>query len=249
MEVNDLKTLIGKGKTSEVFLENGWVYKQVDVHHPILYIEEELRVNQVVSSFTRLPMSPLFPTQSPYILQMKHLGNETLTHRMLNRHSNVIEDLIDLQLSVYQYQELPLLNIHERFHRRISSSEILTCQEKTFALGVLADLPFQPILTHMDFHPSNILYHDNQYWIIDWGSAGLANPLLCVARTYILLHFHALRRSQKYLTVLSKRTGWTMELIRKAAIIQAIDRIMESDNPDEITFMKNYILEVSGHEK
>ncbi len=249
MEVNDVKTLIGKGKTSEVFLENQWAFKQYDEHHPISYIQEEMRINHIISTQTALPICPLLPTQNPYILQMKYLGNETLTHRMLNRHPNVIEDLIDLQLSVYHYQELPLHNIHERYHRRISSSVILTNLEKTFALGVLADLPFQPTLTHMDFHPGNILYHENQYWIIDWVNAGLANPLLCVARTYILLHYHALRRSQKYLTVLSKRTGWTKELIRKAAIIQAADRIMESDDPDEIKFMKNYILEVSGHEK
>lgn len=244
-----MKTLIGKGKTSEVYVENNLAYKHYDENRPISYIEEELRINRVISTLTKLPMSPLLPTSDPYVIQMKYLGNETMTHRMLNRQPNVIEDLIDLQLSVFQYRDLPLLNIHDRYQRRISSGTTLSDQEKLTALSILNDLPFQTTLAHMDFHPSNILFYEDKYWIIDWVNAGLANPLLCVARTYILLHYHALRRSQKYLTVLSKRTGWTKETIRKAAIIQAADRIIESDDVDEIACMQNYIKEVGAYEK
>ena len=244
-----MKILIGKGKTSEVYVENNLAYKHYDENRPISYIEEELRINRVISTLTKLPMSPLLPTSDPYVIQMKYLGNETMTHRMLNRQPNVIEDLIDLQLSVFQYRDLPLLNIHDRYQRRISSGTTLSDQEKLSALSILNDLPFQTTLAHMDFHPSNILFYEDKYWIIDWVNAGLANPLLCVARTYILLHYHALRRSQKYLTVLSKRTGWTKETIRKAAIIQAADRILESDDADEIACMQNYIKEVVAYEK
>lgn len=244
-----MKTLIGKGKTSEVYVENNLAYKHYDENRPISYIEEELRINRVISTLTKLPMSPLLPTSDPYVIQMKYLGNETMTHRMLNRQPNVIEDLIDLQLSVFQYRDLPLLNIHDRYQRRISSGTTLSDQEKLTALNILNDLPFQTTLAHMDFHPSNILFYEDKYWIIDWVNAGLANPLLCVARTYILLHYHALRRSQKYLTVLSKRTGWTKETIRKTAIIQAADRILESDDADEIACMQNYIKEVVAYEK
>lgn len=244
-----MKTLIGKGKTSEVYVENNLAYKHYDENRPISYIEEELRINRVISTLTKLPMSPLLPTTDPYVIQMKYLGNETMTHRMLNRQPNVIEDLIDLQLSVFQYRDLPLLNIHDRYQRRISSGTTLSDQEKLTALNILNDLPFQTTLAHMDFHPSNILFYEDKYWIIDWVNAGLANPLLCVARTYILLHYHALRRSQKYLTVLSKRTGWTKETIRKTAIIQAADRILESDDADEIACMQNYIKEVVAYEK
>ncbi len=244
-----MKTLIGKGKTSEVYVENDLAYKHYDEERPISYIEEELRINRVISTLTKLPMSPLLPTSDPYIVQMKYLGNETMTHRMLDRQPNVIEDLINLQLSVFEYNELPLLNIHERYQHRISSSTKLSDQEKLSALSILNDLPFQSTLAHMDFHPSNILFYENKYWIIDWVNAGLANPLLCVARTYILLHYHAFRRSQKYLTVLSKRTGWTKEMIRKVAVIQAADRIMESDDAQEIIFMRNYIQEVISYER
>jgi thiamine kinase-like enzyme len=244
-----VKTLIGKGKTSEVYVEHDLAYKHYDENRPISYIEEELRINRVISTLTKLPMSPLLPTSDPYVIQMKYLGNETMTHRMLNRQPNVIEDLIDLQLSVFQYRDLPLLNIHDRYQRRISSGTNLSDQEKLTALSILNDLPFQTTLAHMDFHPSNILFYEDKYWIIDWVNAGLANPLLCVARTYILLHYHALRRSQKYLTVLSKRTGWTKETIRTTAIIQAADRILESDDADEIACMQNYIKEVVAYEK
>jgi len=239
-----MKTIIGKGRTSEVFKEDDKAYKIYSFDHPLEVIREELRVNQIIAQNTRLPMDPLVATDSPYVLQMKYLGMETMTSRMLKREKNVVEDLVDIQLSIFQYKDLPLHNIHERYHYRISSSQKLTKEQKELALQVLSSIPFEPTLAHMDFHPNNLIFHNGHYWIIDWVNAGCANPLLCVARTYILLHYHAQRRAQKYLSLMSKKNGWTKELIRKAAIIQAADRIMETDEPWEIGFMSAYIKEV-----
>lgn len=239
-----MKTIIGKGRTSEVYKEDDSAYKVYPVDYPLEIIREELRVNQVIAQHTSLPMDPLVATDEPFVLKMKYLGMETMTSRMLNREKNVIEDLVEIQLSIFQYKNLPLHNIHERYHRRISSSQQLTKEQKELALAVLSSVEFEPTLVHMDFHPNNLIFHNGQYWILDWVNAGCANPLLCIARTYIILHYHALRRSQKYCTWMSKKTGWEKELIRKVAIIQAADRIMETDDPREIEFMSNYIEQV-----
>jgi thiamine kinase-like enzyme len=239
-----MKTIIGKGRTSEVFKEDDRAYKIYPFDFPLEVIQEELRVNQIIAKHTQLPMDPLVATDSPYVLQMKFFGTETMTSKMLNREENVVEDLVNLQMSVFQYKDLPLHNIHERYQRRISASQ-LTQNQKDIALNVLSELTYQPTLVHMDFHPNNLIFHDGQYWILDWVNAGCANPLLCIARTYILLHYHAQRRAQKYLTLMSKRNGYSKQLIRKVAIIQAADRIMETDDPRESGFMSAYIKEVS----
>ena len=239
-----MKTIIGTGRTSKVYKEDDSAYKVYPMDYPLEIIREELRVNQIIAQNTRLPMDPLVATDSPYVLQMKYLGIETMTLKMLNREKNVVEDLVDLQLSVFQYKDLPLHDIHERYHRRISSSQQLTKEQKECALAVLSSVEFEPTLAHMDFHPNNLIFHNGQYWILDWVNAGCANPLLCIARTYILLHYHAQRRAQKYLSLMSKKNGWTKELILKVAIIHAADRIMETDDSREVRFMSTYIEEV-----
>jgi|GEM_PF-3297857 hypothetical protein len=236
-----MRILIGEGRTSSVYREADRAYKEYPLDHSLDEINEELRINHVISTHTQLPVHPLIATDQPNILCMKYLGSETMTSKMLNREKNVVEDLVGLQLSVFKYRDLPLDNIHMRLHRRISTSQRLTQIQKEVSLDILSSLTFEPILAHMDFHPSNLIYCDGQYWIIDWVNAGLANPRLCVGRTYILLLYHAYRRSQKYLTLISKKTGWSKEIIRKIAIIQAADRIMETDDPFEISFMSEYI--------
>jgi thiamine kinase-like enzyme len=241
-----MKTIIGKGHTSEVYKEDDRAYKIYPFDFPLEVIEEELRVNQIIANHTQLPMDPLVATDSPYVLKMKFFGMETLTSKMLNREQNVVEDLVNLQMSVFQYRDLPLHNIHERYHRRISASQQLTQEQKKIALGVLSELAYQPALAHMDFHPNNLMFHDGQYWILDWVNAGCANPLLCIARTYILLHYHAQRRAQKYLSLMSRKNGWSKQLIRKIAIIQAAHRITETDDPWECGFMRAYIKEVGN---
>lgn len=244
-----MKTMIGKGRTSEVYKDEDRAFKVYPSDHPMDFIKEELRVNQVIAQHTQLPMDPLVATDEPFVLKMKYLGTETMTSKMLNREKNVVEDLINLQLSIFQYKDLPLHNIHERYHHRISSSQRLTKEQKELALQVLSSVPYEPTLAHMDFHPDNLIFFDGHYWIIDWVNAGSANPLLCIARTYIILHYHALRRSQKYLTLISKKTGWSKELIRKVALIQATDRIMETDDLREVEFMNAYIEEVWLYER
>jgi thiamine kinase-like enzyme len=241
-----MKTIIGKGHTSEVYKEDDRAYKIYPFDFPLEVIEEELRVNQIIAQHTQLPMDPLVATDSPYVLQMKFFGMETLTSKMLNREKNVVEDLVNLQMSVFQYRDLPLHNIHERYHRRISASQQLTQEQKNIALRVLSELAYQPTLAHMDFHPNNLIFYDGQYWILDWVNAGCANPLLCIARTYILLHYHAQRRAQKYLSYMSKKNGWSKQLIREVAIIQAAHRITETDDPWECGFMSAYIKEVGN---
>jgi thiamine kinase-like enzyme len=239
-----MKTIIGKGRTSEVYKEDDRAIKVYPLDYPLEIIKEELRVNQVIAQHTRLPMDPIVATEFPHILSMKYLGMETMTSKMLNREKNVVEDLVNLQMSVFQYRDLPLHNIHERCHRRIFSSQKLTQKQKDVTLDVLSKLVYEPTLAHMDFHPNNLMFYEGQYWIVDWVNAGLANPLLCIARTYILLHYHAQRRAQKYLSLISKKNGWTKDLIRKVALIQAADRIMETDDPKEHGFMNAYIEEV-----
>ncbi|PKM63562.1 MAG: hypothetical protein CVU96_07235 [Firmicutes bacterium HGW-Firmicutes-20] len=243
-----MRTKIGEGRTSVVYREDDRAFKEYPLDHSLDAINEELRINHLISTHTQLPVSPLIATNQPYVLSMKYLGSETMTSKMLNREKNIVEDLVDLQLSVFKFRDLPLDNIHIRYQRRISSSRRLTQEQKEISLDILASLTFEPILVHMDFHPSNLIYCDGQYWIIDWVNAGLANPLLCIGRTFILLHYHAYRRSQKYLTLISKKTGWSKEIIRKIAIIQAADRIMETEDPFEVSFMSEYIEKESNSE-
>lgn len=123
---------------------------------------------------------------------------------------------------------------------KIYSSSLLTQTQKEQVLEVFDSLSFEPSLAHMDFHPHNLKYYQGNYWILDWVNAGLANPLLCIAQTYILLHYHAPRRCQKHFSLVVNRMRAGKQRIREAAIIQAADRIMETDDPHERGFIHAY---------
>jgi hypothetical protein len=111
----DMKTMIGKGRTSEVYKDEDRAFKVYPSDHPMEYIKEELRVNQMIAQHTQLPMDPLVATDEPFVLKMKYLGTETMTSKMLNR-----EKMLLKIWSIYSY---PYFNI--RIYRYITFMSVI----------------------------------------------------------------------------------------------------------------------------
>jgi aminoglycoside phosphotransferase (APT) family kinase protein len=61
-------------------------------------------------------------------------------------------------------------------------------------------------LCHGDFHPQNILYDGNKYWIIDWVDATSGNPLADACRTYLLFKQGLPYYAEAYLRLFCKET-------------------------------------------
>ena len=80
----------------------------------------------------------------------------------------------------------------QRNRRQILASSIMqangiTQSEKKKTLRLLDDLPDGDRLCHCDFHFGNVVSGYGGQVVIDWGNAGMGNPLADVAQTQLLI--------------------------------------------------------------
>ena len=90
-------------------------------------------------------------------------------------------------------------------------------------------------LSHFDLHFSNIMYDRYNYFIIDWANAKLGNPILDIARTYVVLRQYAFRLSDKYLKMISKELSIELISLTQAIKAMAVLRLIEmsDDGPKQ----------------
>jgi len=60
-------------------------------------------------------------------------------------------------------------------------------------------------------------------------NAMLGNPVMDIARTYVILKQYAQRMANKYLKLISKKGGYELEEIKMAIPLMAILRMLETD--------------------
>ena len=76
------------------------------------------------------------------------------------------------------------------------------------------------------------MYDHTDYYIIDWINAKLGNPVLDIARTYIILKQYAQRLANKYLKAIVKKGNYVMADVETAIPLMAILRLTEHDATD-----------------
>lgn len=75
---------------------------------------------------------------------------------------------------------------HSRIESKINRAGSLSAPVRAGLLNALASLPGGDRVCHGDFHPANVLVHEEQETVIDWIDSSRGNPLADVARTSIL---------------------------------------------------------------
>lgn len=73
------------------------------------------------------------------------------------------------------------------------------------------------------------MYDHSHYHIIDWVNAKVRNPVLDIARTYIILKQYAQRMANKYLKMMVETGKYSMSEIELAIPLMAILRLLEMD--------------------
>lgn len=78
-------------------------------------------------------------------------------------------------------------------------------------------------------HLLNVICVDSEYYIVDWVNSKLANPILDIARTYIVLKQYASRLANKYLKLMLAKRKYTLDEANIAIRLMAILRLLEND--------------------
>lgn len=220
---------IGGDKKAKLYLEEEYVYKTYAAGYPTQWIEWEATVQQEVQNKTRLLLPKAVFVKERRELKMEYLEGCTLAERMRKeKYKFAVEDLVALQLSVYQYKQPNLAPAHEIFEEQIQKGA-LEFQLKGKALDLLKKVEIKTTLCHFDLHFLNIMYSHSDYYIIDWINAKLGNPVLDIARTYDILKQYTPRLANKYLKMIIKQGNFCLKEVQQAIPLLAILRLSEAD--------------------
>lgn len=86
---------------------------------------------------------------------------------------------------------LSAITVKEKLKRDIETVSLLSLEEKQSVNEYLDTLPDGDSICHLDFLPDNIMIFNDQYFVIDWMTGCVGNPLSDVARTALILNHDA----------------------------------------------------------
>jgi len=218
---------IGIGRWGKVFLWKEFAYKCFDKTYSIERIEHEIQIQSEINK-TNLPTVKFFRTDDPYVIKMEYIEGMTLAERIRQESYNYgIEDLISLQKQVHGIHNISVPKLRD--FAPLMLHDLPDAKKKNRALQYLYEINETSNLCHLDLHPLNIMFSDGEYYIIDWMSASLGNPVIDYARTYMLLFEHTYKLSQKYMDLLSQDRTVDLTNIDKALYIAALSCVNENN--------------------
>jgi len=229
---------LGEGKTSIVYSDGVFAYKEYHEAY-VNNISYEIQVQNEIFQTTNLNVCR-YELDNQRI-KMTLIDGVLFADRIrIEKYKNWLEDFTDLQCQIYQQRNINLMDAHEVFYRTINESN-LDYRLKSNALTALESIPKGSALCHFDFHPLNIMFKDDKYYIIDWINAKLSNPVMDIANTYIIFREHLQRQSQKYLNMMAKKTGLLVSDIIQALPVMASMKLLEHNDSIRHTLLLDLI--------
>ncbi|MDH6365690.1 thiamine kinase-like enzyme [Enterococcus sp. PF1-24] len=223
------RKLIGSGAVSKIYLEDGFAYKTFKADYPLDWLKYEAQLQNEIAENTQLLVPKTTVIEATKEIKMDYIAGCTLTERMRKeKYKMALADLVDLQLSIQEYHDLNLPQAHQVFAQRLKESK-LDENLKANAQAILQQIEVKNNLCHFDFHFLNILYSEGQYYIIDWVDSKLGNPILDIARTYVIFKQHAQRLANKYLKLIVAKGNFEMAEVQAAIPLMATLRLLEGD--------------------
>lgn len=220
---------IGNGRVSTIYSDGKYAYKTYSNQYPESYILHEVKTMKVIKKHTQIVLPEAVFDKANKTIQMTLIKGTTLAQRMrVEKYKDGLEDLMALQLSLYQYNDLDIDNAFESYERIIEDS--MDSELKVYAKASLDHIERRSQLCHLDFHFENIMFDGSQYIIIDWTNAKMAHPVMDIARTFLILKQYAKRMANKYLRTMLQKTEITHDDFIKAVPLIAYLRWLEIPN-------------------
>lgn len=231
---------VGEGKTATVYSDGSYAYKVYKPGYDIKNITYEVRIQNEIYDNTDLNVAH-YEIVDHHIKMTLIEGVEFADRIRIEHYERWLEDFTDLQCQVYVYHDLNLGDAYQIFTDQIESST-LNDALKQCALNSIQKIDKKYHLCHFDFHPLNIIYGNETYYIIDWTNAKLAHPVMDIASTYIIFRQFISRQSNKYLKMMIQKTGYTKKQILDAIPVMAFIKLRENDEPKQDALLRNLII-------
>jgi uncharacterized protein (TIGR02172 family) len=189
------KRLIGQGRTAEIFeINKDKVVKLFRKEFPLSLIENEFKISKKLRN-ENLPIPNVFELtkiENRTGIIYERIDGKTMMEIISKnpwRTKTEARRLAELHKSIQIPIESVIPSQDSLIRSNIQENELLSERIKTNLIDYLDKLPQDKILCHGDFHPDNVIISKNKFFIIDWMSATLGNPLSDVARTSVIFKF------------------------------------------------------------
>lgn len=241
--------LIAQGNTAEIFeWDNHNILKLYRSGLPEYLCTNEFEITKYVYECLKIAPKPikLINIDGRIGAIYERLVGKTMLKLLLSKpwsFKKYSKLLARSHVEIQQKATLSAITVKEKLVRDIKNVTLLTLEEKQLLYKYIDTLPDGDSICHFDFHPDNIMLVDEKYYVIDWMTGCIGNPLSDVARTALLLNFSEIPRVPEfvnrwiklfqkkichtYLTEYLELTGSTLSDIQKWELPVAAARLCE----------------------
>ncbi len=184
---------IAEGRTAEVFLvEKDKVLKLFISGYPYDSVKREYETSRILHE-KGLPVPQAFEItemNDRHGIVFEYVSGPSMLDMISGkpwRSSHLAREMAVLQYDVCKAYCESLPSFKSILAENISKVGIFCDSEKTELLKTVSEIPDSHHLCHGDFHPGNIIYSRDKFYIIDWMNACKGIPELDAARTGLLL--------------------------------------------------------------
>lgn len=153
---------------------------------------------------------------------------KTLMDENPKKHTELLEQFIDIQLSMHKLSGDNFNKQRDKFTRKIDKSGLDATTRYELHLRLDA-MPKHDKLCHGDFNPSNVIItKDGRACIIDWSHATIGNASADAARTYLLFKLDGDdKTAEEYMTKFCKKSDTARQYVNNWLPIVAASQMVK----------------------
>ena len=190
---------IGFGALGEIFLQDDKIYKVIknlNMYDTLLEIKKK---EEAINNIYPIPKTYEINKGKKEIVVVKEYVKGITLEEAFRKGtfdlSFLLTEMIKLQFDINSHP----FNFNYKYSDKIKKSlEKVTISNKEEIYNFLSTLK-ENMLCHGDFHPQNIIVNDNTLRAIDWDNASAGDPLMDVARSFLLLYINEKEVAKIYL--------------------------------------------------
>lgn len=168
-------------------------------------------------------------------IEGKTLGQ--LMQEQPERTEELMEQFVDIQLSIHAERSPLLTKLTDKMQRKISETS-LDATTRYELHTRLAGMPKHVKVCHGDYNPSNVIITpDGKPYVIDWAHATQGNASADAARTYLLFMLAGDEKlAEQYLRLYCRKSNTAKQYVQKWLPIVAASQSVKG-KPEEREFL------------
>lgn len=236
--------LINERRHNSLYTDGGFTYKIFNSDYEKKDVFQEAFITSKIEELNiNVPaMNSIYKTDDKWTIKFEFFGGESLYSIMKKDPGNItkyIEQMVDIQTNIH----LNLCTAIPRQKAKLLHGIKSTNLDESFKLDLIDMLDSSPKhkkLCHGNFTPHNVIFENNEYYILDWNHASQGNASADVARTYIWFKINMPEYADTYLEAFCNKSNTSMRYVNQWLPIVAAARLAK-DNPEEIEALTSMI--------